>query len=170
MTMKLVAPLALLLVACGSKAAKTTGDTCAPFSLVADGVAITDLTHGLAVEMKDASGSSLQIEEVNTDAVTCTDVLSKNGRNGATGERSMRAFIGQQASNSGVEFDQFVQMGLSIRRLGAEPVNAGDPVAMCIDNYTFTPIGGPYKDKRVTVGGKLQGTYCGAMDFTHHKK
>ena len=170
MAMKHIATLALLLGACTATSSKPNGDTCKPFSLVADGLAVTDLTHGLAIEMKDASGSSLQLEACNTDAVTCTDVLSKNGRNSAPGERSMRAFIGQQASNSGVEFDQFVQMGLTIRRLGAEPVNAGDPVTMCIDDYTFTPIGGPYKDKRVTVGGKLQGSYCGAMDFTRRKK
>jgi len=152
--------LASIPAACGGK--KTE---CGPLEVTVDGKPLTGLTHGYAITHKRGDELTQQVELFNHEA-TCDELTSRKGRNVPDGEQAIRAFTGGKGTfGRGVGIESHTQMGLDVDLMGEPPKSPGDKVALCVSDASFKPAIGDYKDKAVTVKGKLEGTYCGVMDW-----
>jgi len=155
--------LGLGVAACG-KGGGGGGD-CGPLTVTVDGAPVAGLTHGYAITMVQGGERTEQVQLFNHEA-KCEDLVSRKGRTVPDGEESVRAFAGGSGTfGRGIGLDAHTQMGVDVELIGERPKNPGDKVAVCVASASFKPVAGKYKDKAVTVSGKLEGTYCGVMDF-----
>ena len=158
------APL-LALVACGTKdAAPSAPETCKPLAVTVDGQPLVATPHGLARANNMHGDIAYEVQLFSNREATCDELLNKAGRHVAEDEVSVRAFAaGPGMTGKGVGIDAHTQMGASASLIGAPPKAVGDVVKICVDDTTFKPIAGAYKDKQVVVSGLFQGTYCGEL-------
>ncbi|MCC6621855.1 MAG: hypothetical protein IT385_11405 [Deltaproteobacteria bacterium] len=138
---------------------------CGPLEVTVDGKPVTGLTHGYAITHKRAGELTQQVEVFNHEA-KCEELVSRKGRSVPDGEQAVRAFTGGSGMmGQGVGIESHTQMGVDVALMGEAPKNPGDKVALCVSDASFKPAIGDYKDKAVVVKGKLEGTYCGVMDW-----
>ena len=158
--------LLLALAACGSKKEAASGDSCKPLSVTVNGEALPALPHGLAKANNMNGDISYEVQLFNHNKATCDELLNKSGRQIPEGEVSLRAFAaGAGMTGKGVAIGAHTQMGGNVTLVTDKPKAAGDIVKVCVDNVSFKPIAGDYKDKQVVVNGLFAGSFCGEMKW-----
>ncbi len=155
----------LLTGACGTKRENASGGgSCARLAVTVDGTVHPALPHGLARISKMTNSSTIEVEMFNHDKATCDEMTSKKGRNIHDGEISVRAFTGGSGMmGTGVGIEAHTQAGGNVRLVGDKPTAVGDIVKICVDNASFVPAIGSFKNKQVTVTGLFEGKYCGEL-------
>ncbi|HEX5061667.1 MAG TPA: hypothetical protein VFV99_20010 [Kofleriaceae bacterium] len=157
--------LLLLLVACAKKDA-ASGGACKDLTVTVDGTPLPAMPHGLAKANNMNGDISYEVDVFNHDKTTCDMLLDKSGRQIPEGEVSVRAFAaGAGMTGKGVAISAHTQMGGNVTLASPPPKAVGDVVKVCVDNVSFKPIAGDYKDKQVVVNGRFVGTYCGEMKW-----
>ena len=158
--------LLVVVVAACAKKDGATGGACKDLSVTVDGTPLPALSKGLA-KANDMNGDvSYEVQLFNHDKATCDDMLNKSGRQVPENEISVRAFAaGAGMTGKGVAIDAHTQMGGAVTLASDKPKAVGDVVKVCVDNVSFKPVAGKYKDKQVVVNGLFQGTYCGEMKW-----
>ena len=150
---------------CAKKDGATAG-SCKPLTVTVDGAALPALPHGLAKANNMNGDVSYEVQLFNHDKATCDDLLNKTGRQIPEGEISVRAFAaGAGMTGKGVAIGAHTQMGGNVTLVGDKPKAAGNIVKVCVDNASFKPIAGDYRDKQVVVNGLFEGTYCGETQW-----
>ena len=158
-----LALLVALLVGCSSK---QDGGACKPLSVTVDGTALPPLGNGLAKANNMNGDISYEVQLYNHDKATCDALLDKAGRQVPEGEIMVRGFAaGAGMTGKGVAIDAHTQMGGPVTLASEVPKAAGDIVKVCVDNVSFKPIAGRYKDKQVVIDGLFTGTYCGEVKW-----
>jgi hypothetical protein len=164
--MKTIA-LALLVLAsaCAKKEGATAG-SCKDLTVTVDGAPLPALPHGLAKANNMNGDVSYEVQLFNHDKTTCDQFLDKAGRPIPEGEVSVRAFAaGAGMTGKGVSIGTHTQMGGNVTLVSDKPKAVGDIVKVCVDNVSFKPISGDYRDKDVVVSGLFSGKYCGEKSW-----
>ncbi len=160
-----IAVLVAVLAGCGAKKEAASGE-CKPLSVTVDGQPLPALPHGLAKANNRDGDISYEVQLFNHDKATCDELLDKSGRQLPDGEVSVRAFAaGAGMTGKGVAIGAHTQMGGHVTLASEAPKAVGDVVKVCVDNVSFKPIAGAYKDKQVVVNGLFAGTYCGETSW-----
>lgn len=161
--------LLMSIAALGAGCSKKSTDPkdCTPLTVTVDGAPLTGLVPtGLARMDKMGGETPYEVEIFNHAKITCEQWTNKNGRVVEPGELGVRALAGGSGMmGKGVGIESHMQFGGDVSLVGAKPKAVGDKVTLCASEITFTPRIGDYKDKKVTIAGRFEGTYCGEMEF-----
>jgi hypothetical protein len=164
--MKSIGLLVLVLAAACAKKDGATAGSCKDLTVTVDGAPLAAVPHGLAKGNNMNGDISYEVQLFNHDKATCDELLNKSGRHIPEGEVSVRAFAaGAGMTGKGVAIGSHTQMGGNVTLVSDKPKAAGDIVKVCVDNVSFKPIAGDYKDKQVVVNGLFSGKYCGEMSW-----
>lgn len=146
--------------ACGGKG----GGECAPLEVKVDGQAVQGLKHAYAIT-QTGSGNTLHQVQIFNHEETCANLTARS-RTVPDGEEAFRAFAGGSGTfGKGVGIDAHTQLGVDVELMTDVPKNPGDKVAVCVPPTTFKPVAGRFKDKEVSVKGKLEGAFCGVQNL-----
>ena len=157
----------LLILAAGCSKKSTDPKDCKPLTVTVDGAPVTVfLPTGLARMDKMGGESPYEVEIFNHAKITCEQWTNKKGRVVEPGEIGVRALAGGSGMmGKGVGIESHMQFGGDVSVVGAPPKAVGDKVTLCASEITFKPQVGAYKDKKVTIQGLFEGSYCGVMEF-----
>jgi hypothetical protein len=158
--------LVLVLAAACAKQDGATAASCKDLTVTVDGAPLAALPHGLAKANNMNGDISYEVQLFSHDKATCDELLNKTGRQVPDGEVSVRAFAaGAGMTGKGVAIGSHTQMGGNVTLASDKPKAAGDIVKVCVDNVSFKPIVGDYKDKQVVVNGLFSGKFCGEVSW-----
>ena len=159
--------LLLITLAAGCSKKSTDPKDCKPLTVTIDGAPLTgQQPTGLARLDKMGTSLSYEVEVFNHTKITCEQWTNKKGRIVEPGELGVRALAGGDGvMGKGVGIESHMQFGGDVDVVGAKPKAVGDKVTLCASEITFTPKVGAYKDKKVTISGLFEGSYCGEMQF-----
>jgi len=159
-------PVMLAASACSKGGGAADAASCPAFEMKVDGQPVTGFTTRLAFTHKRKDERMHQVHWFNHDKITCEQVTSTGGRAVPEGEVEVAAFTGGTGLiSSGVASAAHTQGGIAVALVSPAPEKAGDKVAVCIPESTFTPKIGELKDKTVTIKGLMEGSWCGFMDW-----
>jgi len=164
---KRVALVLLSVLACAcAKKDRASGGACKDLTVTVDGTPLPAMPHGLAKANNMNGDISYEVDVFDHDTATCDTMLNKSGRQVPDGEVSVRAFAGGAGmTGKGLAIGAHTQMGGNVTLASPPPKAVGDVVEVCVDNVTFKPIAGAYKDKQVVVNGLFAGKYCGELTW-----
>jgi len=170
----LIAILMPLAMACSKKKAGEAGAAagaeggaaaCKPLVVTVDGQPIPRLGHGIGRFSTEGTETQWQVDLFNYD-VTCDAYMNKNGRQVDAAEIDVRAFAGGDGPmGHGVGLESWTQAGAKVALVGDKPAKVDDKLSLCVEETTFKPGVGDFKDKTVVIGGLFEGRYCGEMHW-----
>lgn len=131
---------------------------CPALSVTVDGVPLTGLSHGQAVTLVNAGQTTQLVNLFDHDQATCEEALA--GRHPLrAGEHYVKAFH-SAAPGVGIETHTQLEGTLTLDRMATK---VGEPVEICVRRpVVFTPGGGAYEGKLVSIVGKFAGAWCGS--------
>jgi hypothetical protein len=138
--------------------AGAAASSCPPFSMTVDGVPVEGMTRGFAVRLDSPSGKSHRVDVVNHEDASCTHALDDSYV--LRGAVVAGAYSGEM---EGLALDaSYFSNPPNVKLVRTTDV-VGEPVELCMAPATLTPETGDFKGRKVAIGGRFSGTFCGVV-------